>query len=118
MCPRLWWKQTREGRGSRKGGKMAQVEVVEGNGAEMRRARLETLDDVKQWIAEHDGRIDAYWEAQHCYKKRIEAEARVHYVQVENRLSAVERRVIYLSGLAAGVGALIGTFVSGVLTGS
>jgi hypothetical protein len=88
------------------------------NGADMRPTRIETLDDVRQWIADNDGRMDAYWEAQRSFNKRIEGEVKARDALIELRLTAVERRVIYLSGLAAGVGGLIGTLVSGVLTGS
>ena len=30
------------------------------------------LEEVKLWIAEHDGRIDAWWEAQHEWNARME----------------------------------------------
>ncbi len=66
--------------------------------------RLETLDDVKMWIAEHDGRITAWWDQQHKWNGNMDLKCEA----MNKRLTAVEKRVIFFSGFAAAVGALIG----------
>ena len=53
--------------------------------------------EMLRWQAEHDGRINAWWEQQ--FKLNTD---------LMTRVSIVERRMIYASGFAAGVGALIG----------
>ena len=58
---------------------------------------IKSLEDAKLWAAEHDGRIYAWWDTQHKFNKDINA-----------RLSAMEKRVIYIAGAAAGVMAFAG----------
>jgi len=64
---------------------------------------------VKTWIAEHDGRINAYWEAQHDWNARQETAIR----DLTSRLQAVEKRVIWLSAIAAGGGGVLGNLLGG-----
>ena len=74
----------------------------------MRPERVETLADVKTWIADHDGRIDAYWDAQHA----LNSDNEERFKALDTRLTSMEKRVIGFSGAAAGIGALVGTLIS------
>jgi len=60
--------------------------------------------DVQRWQAEHDGRINAWWEQQFRVNQSF-----------EKRLVAVERKVIWASGFAAGIGALTGGMITRLL---
>jgi hypothetical protein len=73
--------------------------------------RVETLEDVKAWIADHDGRIDAWWDAQHQQNRDNEHWKR----KIQERLTALEKRVVWISGMAAGSGAGIGTVIVEVI---
>ncbi len=75
--------------------------------------RPQNLEDVKAWIAEHDGRIDAYWKAQHRLNDRTEA----RFAAFGLRLEAVERRVLWISGAAATLGGVLGGLLPKVWTG-
>lgn len=57
--------------------------------------------------ASHDAKIDAYWAAQFKLNDEIRKDSKSFSV----RLTALEKRVVYLSALAAAVGA----FLSGVV---
>jgi len=73
--------------------------------------RIETLEDVVHWIYDHDGRIDAWWEAQHKWNGKAEKEMR----SIADRLSSVEKRVASFAGIAATLGALLGSWLSRVV---
>ena len=75
-------------------------------------SRINDLDDVKQWIAEHRGRIDTYWQHQHRFNDSMEA--RIH--EVTSRLTAIEKKLIFVSGMAAALGGTIGTLISRLMT--
>ena len=74
----------------------------------VRPERIHSLEDVKMWIAEHDGRIDAWWDAQH----RLNSDNAGKFTNLERRITAVEKKVFLISGAASGAGALIGTLVA------
>ena len=76
-----------------------------------RRARLESLDDVKGWIWEHDGRIDAWWDGQRRWNERHERNERDLLI----RLIHLERRIAWYAGAAAGLGAVVGAIVAAAL---
>ncbi len=76
---------------------------------------VESLDDVKRelqrqalWIAEHDGRINAYWEAQH--KLNDSVANKLHTFRL--RLDALEKRVLYMAGVASALGSLVGVLIT------
>lgn len=74
--------------------------------------RIEDLDDVKTWIAEHDGRNTAYWKAQHELNDKADDKLNVF----DKRLMAVEKRVMWIAGVFAAVGAVAGTIFSQILS--
>ncbi len=76
------------------------------------------LQAVLLWIAEHDGRIDAWWEQQKDWNRSFEKEVRSKQQGFELRLSAVEKRMIYVAGIASGFGSILGTVGYAILRGS
>ena len=70
--------------------------------------QFETLEDVKAWAHYHDGQITAWWHEQHTLNANNEKRFR----EIENRVSAIEKRVIWASGVAAGIGAVVGSFLN------
>ncbi len=76
-----------------------------------RPTKIETLEDVKIWIADHDGRIDQLWSDQHRWNEKAE-----HKIgQLDNRVNSLERRVMWFSGAAAAIGAFAGVFLQNIL---
>lgn len=70
------------------------------------------IDDLRKsnekiwgWINSHDGRIDAWWEAQHKLNDKVELSQMV----TAQRLSAVEKKIMFISGFAAMFGAVVGS---------
>lgn len=78
----------------------------------MSNERPQTVEELALWAAEHDGKINAYWEAQHKwnYKKDTADVAR------DRRVTAIEKKVIVLCTLSAAVGSVIGSIVSGYIS--
>lgn len=74
--------------------------------------KLKTVEDVIQWVSEHDGRIDAYWEAQHKRNDKVDE----RFIINEGRLTSVEKRVVWFSGFAAAVGSVIGALITAFLS--
>jgi len=91
--------------------------------------RLEDLEDVKAWINEHDGRISAWWDEQRrinahvdarcdratCSGRELTKEIHARVDTVSARLGALERRVIWLTAVAACGGGLGGSWLAKLL---
>lgn len=60
------------------------------------------------WAAEHDGRIGAWWEAQHAWNGKAE---KMH-ATFTLRLSALERKIMWIAGFSAAIGAVAGNLLS------
>lgn len=73
--------------------------------------RIESIEDIKIWIADHDGRIDAWWVQQHSWNKSMEGNTR----SCETRLTALEKKVMYFSGASAAFGSVIGALIANAL---
>ena len=73
------------------------------------RPRIENLEDVKLWISAHDGRIDAWWSTQHKWNDKIEAAIS----GLVSRMTALEKRVMLISGASAAFGSILGA-IAGV----
>lgn len=75
--------------------------------------KIETLEDVKQWIAGTDARSQAFWDAQkgwnHDMERRTDG--------IQRRLSSLELRVMWLAGFAAAAGGVLGTVLPKVFGG-
>lgn len=69
--------------------------------------KIETIADAAAWIHEHDGRINAWWESQHKFNAEIEERFR----KLENRVSAIEKRIFWMCGAASMLGAIIGAYL-------
>jgi len=61
---------------------------------------------LKLWVAEHDGRIEAWWANQHAWNEKIEE----RLCDLALRLSAVEKRMMWWAGAAAGAGGWMGSY--------
>lgn len=72
---------------------------------ELRRLEIK-LVDISRWQAEHDGRINAWWEEQFRTNK-----------DHSERLRSLESKVMWFSGFAAGVGAILGSVITKFLGG-
>ena len=69
------------------------------------------LRESAEWRAEHDGRINAWWEAQRVWNDKLEARMNTY----SKRLSAVEKRMVFFAGGAAAVGSGLGALIQGYL---
>lgn len=67
-----------------------------------------SLEEVSLWIAEHDGRIEAWWEAQHKWNAVVEGEI----ASLQQTVHNLEKRVAYFAGGGAVVGAFLGAFAT------
>jgi len=65
----------------------------------------------KLWIAAHDAKINALWDGQKEWNARHERSM----LEVFRRLTAVEKRVVFIAGGMSLAGAIIGTLVSHLL---
>jgi len=70
--------------------------------------------DTVRWQAEHDGRINAWWEAQREWNMKVDT--KLHTLSF--RLTALERKIIFVSGAAAAIGSGLGALIMGVINGS
>lgn len=69
----------------------------------------ECQDEIRghdTWIANHDGRINAWWDAQHKWNAMID----IWRDGISKRLNRLEWRVAWIAGVAATVGALLGSW--------
>jgi len=62
-------------------------------------------------MAEHDGRVNAWWEAQRQWNASMEHDM----VEHSRRLTALEKRIIFISGAAAAIGSLVGALMTGLM---
>ncbi len=76
--------------------------------------KIDTVEEAAAWIYKHDGRIDAWWDAQHQLNK----DNSERFLALEARILSLEHRVIWASGLAAGIGGLLGPLITLVVKGS
>ena len=67
--------------------------------------------DCIRWQAEHDGRINAWWYTQHRWNEEIEKELNA----LTKRMTAQEKRQMWLSGASAAGGAMAGVLLGWVL---
>lgn len=78
---------------------------------EVRAENITDIETVKLWAVSHDAKIYAWWDEQH----RLNDSMRSANKMLEGRISTIEKRIMWVSGAFAGVGALIGTVVSKAL---
>jgi len=98
------------------------VELLDHPEAELSMARLETLEDVKQWCAETGARDEAYWEEQRRWNQHHENVDASHHAtilkrvdNIDKRLVSVEKKIIWFCALAAGAGGAIGQLIHNLL---
>ena len=90
--------------------------MVDGRDLE-RRTPPKDLEEIKLWVAAHDARIDAWWVEQKQWNRDFEKEVRGAQRGFEIRLSAVEKRMVYVAGIASGIGSIVGTVGYALLRG-
>lgn len=66
--------------------------------------KIESLDDVKAWIYNRNGRDDAWWDAQHSWNIKVEKEMR----SLGLRISTCEKKLMMIAGAASAFGGLVG----------
>lgn len=76
--------------------------------------RVDSLEDVKVWIADHDGTTMAWWQAQREWNQRVDRKI----ADLNVRLTAAERRLIYVAGAASALGGSVGAAILRVLGGA
>lgn len=57
-------------------------------------------------INSHDGRTDAWWDAQHKLNDKVESAQMV----TNQRLTSIEKKIMFVAGFAAMFGAVVGSF--------
>jgi hypothetical protein len=93
-----------------------QFDSQEDDGEELGMARPEVADitdieGAKIWMTDHDARIDVYWEQQHeLNNKHLET-----FQEVFTRVAVVEKRLVWLVTVAAGIGSLAGVILSNLI---
>lgn len=68
---------------------------------------IKTIEDVKVWAAHHDGKIDAFWDNQF----KLNSAQTTTNLDLHVRITKVEKKVMWMAGLAAGLGGIIGPLV-------
>lgn len=79
----------------------------------VRPQKIEDFDDLKTWIADHEARSDTRWEVQFDHNARIERDL----LALGTRITALEKRVMWVAGIFAGAGSTIGTLFVQALGG-
>jgi hypothetical protein len=68
---------------------------------------MEDIEDVKQWIAEHDGKITAFWNQQHDWNKVVD----VSFRDIYGRINSLEKKIMWFAGAGAAIGAIVGALL-------
>ena len=69
------------------------------------------IESIRMWIAEHDGRIEAWWVQQREWNNRMEERMET----LTHRVSSVEKRMMWIAGAFAAIGSLAGQLLTGGL---
>ncbi len=69
--------------------------------------RIESIEDIRVWIADHGGRSSELWRQQEAAHAKMERRMQ----DTEHRLSTLEKRMMWVSGVAAGFGGLLGALL-------
>ena len=69
---------------------------------------FDTPEKIAIWCAAHEARCTAYWNEQQRHNDRLETRMQ----DQDRRLTAVEKRVIWFTGAAAGIGSIIGAIIA------
>jgi len=69
-------------------------------------SNLETLEDAIRWVYNHDGKVNELWRQQHETNVKVESKLTAFSI----RLGAVEQRIMWVTGVAATFGSIVGAF--------
>ena len=72
----------------------------------MRLDKIDDLEDVRQWIYGYDARSEEWWDYQDKHNESLDQKLS----SINMRLSALERRVIWISAVFSAGGAASGSF--------
>jgi hypothetical protein len=72
--------------------------------------KLDSLDDVKHSVIGHHAADKIRWENQKAWNQVFELKVD----HLDQRLTSMEKRVMWFSGAAAAIGALLGTLFRGI----
>jgi hypothetical protein len=85
----------------------------------VRPGQLKTVEDCAAWIYEHDGRIDAWWEAQRDHNARASATVskcqsvmRVKIDKIDEKIDDMQKTIYKAVGFATAAGGVIGVGVT------
>ena len=67
-------------------------------------SNIQSIDDARMWMIDHDARIDVWWEIQHKLNAKVEEEMG----SLGLRISACEKKLMLIAGAASAVGGLVG----------
>jgi hypothetical protein len=93
---------------------------VEPQGGRMvRPGSLKTLEDIAAWVYEHDGRIEAWWEAQREHNARAtsvttacQASMQLKMETMGNKIDKMQRTIWLATGGTMMAGGIIGIAVT------
>lgn len=69
---------------------------------------LRTAEDVKAWCIRHAAQSGELWIQQKEWNHNVEKLCR----EISSKINTIDRRVMWMSGAAAGIGAVLGTVVT------
>jgi len=72
---------------------------------------IRDIDDVREWAARMEATSEARWNENWRWKQTVD----VRYAKLETKIEAMERRVTYLAGFAAAIGAIGGTAIPDII---
>lgn len=80
---------------------------------------LDTIEKIANWIYEHDGRIDAWWEGQREHNARSTAtriecqtQMREELATINQKIDAMNRTIYKAVGFATAIGCAVGVAVT------
>ena len=81
---------------------------------------IQNLDHIRLWIAHTDAQQGERWEQQWKTNNRLDkrvSEAINTLERIRDRIDSLERRIAWLAGMAAALGAVGGSLLSSVISG-
>jgi hypothetical protein len=74
---------------------------------------IKTLEQLIMWAVDHESYINVWWEAQHEWNPKLEKSVE----QLTHRITALERRLVFVAGGASALGSGLGLLLLRLLSG-